>query len=121
MLDSRAQPMLLLTTTGSRSGLPRETPLATVPRPDGTYLVVGSNFAQHSHPAWTSNLLANPEASILFHGRRQIVTARLLEAGERKKRWHEALRWYPGWSRYCELTDREFRMFELVPSDRTLG
>lgn len=121
MLDSRAQPMLLLTTTGSRSGLPRETPLATVPRADGTYLVVGSNFAQQSHPAWTSNLLANPEASILFHGRRQTVITRLLEADEREECWHQALRWYPGWSRYRELTDREFRMFELVPSDQPLG
>lgn len=116
MMDSRAQPMLLLATTGSKSGLRRETPLATVPRAGGTYLVVGSNFAQETHPAWTSNLLANPEASILFHGHTHAVTARLLEADERETCWHEALRWYPGWSRYREVTDREFRLFELVPS-----
>jgi deazaflavin-dependent oxidoreductase (nitroreductase family) len=119
MLDSRAQPMLLLTTTGAKSGLPRETPLATVPRSGGTHLVVGSNFAQASHPAWTSNLLANPEATIRFHGITQPVTARLLVGHERESCWREALRWYPGWDRYRDATEREFRLFELVPSERS--
>ncbi|MHB1138009.1 MAG: nitroreductase family deazaflavin-dependent oxidoreductase [Microthrixaceae bacterium] len=119
MLDSRAQPMLLLRATGARTGQPRSTPLATVPLDDGTFLVVGSNFAQESHPAWTSNLLAHPEATVTFHGSTLPVTARLLTGADRERRWAEALRWYPGWRRYEEVTDREFRIFELRPTAPT--
>jgi deazaflavin-dependent oxidoreductase (nitroreductase family) len=116
MLDTAAQPMMMLTTTGAKSGLQRETPLATIPRPDGTYLVVGSNFARESHPAWTGNLLAHPEATVTFHGRTEQVTARLLDGDERAQRWSEALEWYPGWKDYTEVTDRPFRLFLLTPA-----
>lgn len=115
MLDSRAQPMLMLATTGAKSGKRRETPLATVPRAGGTYLVVGSNFARESHPAWTANLLAEPRATITVRGQTHEVVARLLTGADREACWHEALRWYPGWEHYDEVTDRQFRMFELTP------
>ncbi len=115
MLDSRAQPMLLLETTGARTGQLRETPLATVPRSNGRFLVVGSNFARESHPAWTSNLLTTPRATITFHGARLPVTAQLLDGDERAAAWSEALDWYPGWRQYVEVTDRTFRLFELTP------
>ena len=62
--------MLMLRSTGAKSGLERETPMATVPLDDGRFLVVGSNFARESHPAWTHNLLANPDAAIVFRGTR---------------------------------------------------
>lgn len=84
MLNSEAQPMLLLTTTGAKSGLRRETPLATVPRARGAYLVVGSNFAKPTHPAWTTNLLAHPRATITVEGQTHEVTARLLTGDERE-------------------------------------
>ena len=115
MLNSDAQPMLMLVTTGAKSGLRRETPVATVPRAQGTYLVVGSNFAKETHPAWTANLLANPHATITVQGTSHEVTARLLSGSDREVCWRDALRWYPGWQSYCEVTDREFRLFELVP------
>ena len=85
MLDSTAHPMLMLATTGAKSGQRRETPLATVPLERGTYLVVGSNFARERHPAWTANLLAHPDASVTFRGRTFEVAARLLTGeGERR-------------------------------------
>jgi len=115
MLDSAAQPMLMLVTTGARTGQRRETPIAAVPRPDGRFLVVGSNFARESHPAWTANLLAHPEAEVTFQGSTFPVTARLLTGDERAASWEELLEWYPGWRNYLEVTDREFRVFELAP------
>lgn len=121
MLDSRFQPMLMLTTTGAKSGLRRQTPLATVPRAGGTYLVVGSNFARESHPAWTANLLAEPRAEITFRGHSHQVVARLLTGDDRESCWREALRWYPGWEHYDAVTDREFRLFELTPVGPTAG
>ena len=114
MLDSEPQPMLMLRSTGAKSGLERETPMATVPVDGDRFLVVGSNFARESHPAWTHNLLANPKATIVFRGTTIDVTARLLVGDERAARWPELLEWYPGWADYTQVTDREFRIFELI-------
>ena len=77
--------------------------------------MVGSNFAREHHPAWTANLLAHPEAEVLFRGRRIPVRARLLGGDERASRWPTALAWYPQWATYDEVTDRELRLFELEP------
>lgn len=116
LLDSDAQPMMILTTTGAKSGQARETPLAAVPIEDGGFLVVGSNFAREHHPAWTANLLANPEAEVLFRGERQTVTAHLLTGDDRAHRWEHALGWFPGWADYDDVTEREIRLFELRPA-----
>ena len=60
-------PMLLLTTTGAKSGLPRTTPLIYV-KHDGGLVVVGSNFGQAHHPLWTKNLLASPSCTVTIGG-----------------------------------------------------
>ena len=59
---------LVLTTTGRKSGEPREAPLACAREATGSWLVVGSNFGKEHHPAWTANLLANPEATVGYRG-----------------------------------------------------
>ena len=115
LLDSAAQPMLMLTTRGARTGRLRETPLAAVPLEDGRFLVVGSNFARDHHPAWTANLLATPDAEMVYRGTRRPVRARLLEGPERERRWQTAVGWFPGWIDYVTVTDRQFRLFELEP------
>ena len=51
---------LVLTTVGAKTGARHETPLEAVPCPDGTWVIVGSNFAREHHPAWTTNLIATP-------------------------------------------------------------
>lgn len=114
LLAPAGQPMIMLETTGARSGARRETPIAVVPRDDGTYIVVGSNFARETHPAWTANLIAHPDAAMTFKGRRIEVTARRISEAEREAMWPELLQWYPGWERYTEVTDRSFRVFELT-------
>lgn len=113
LFDTTANPMCLLTTTGAKSGRQRETPLAAVPVEDGRLLVVGSNFASERHPAWTSNLLAEPRATVTFRGETYPVVARLLAGEERAQRWEELVRWYPNWRDYSTVTDREFRVFQL--------
>ena len=115
LLDSAAQPMLMLHTRGARTGQPRQTPLAAVPLEGGRFLVVGSNFAREHHPAWTANLIANPDAEIVYRGERTPVRARLLEGAERERRWKTAVGWFPGWTDYVTVTDRQFRLFELEP------
>ena len=115
LFDSDTQPMLMLVTTGAKSGKRRETPLAAIPLEAGKFLVVGSNFARENHPAWTSNLLADPRAEIVFRGAHTLVTAELLEGTERARRWETALGWNPGWTDYDEITERDLRLFELTP------
>ncbi len=105
---------LVLTTTGAKTGKRRETPLETIPDGD-TFIVVGSNFAQDHHPAWTANLIANPDAQILRRGHTFDVTATLLEGEERADAWEKALAHFAGWDAYRDITDREFRLFRLTP------
>ena len=67
VLSAALVPSLVLTTTGRKSGQQRRTPLATLPI-DDDFLVVGSNFGKDHHPAWTTNLLADPKATVTFKG-----------------------------------------------------
>ena len=80
LLSSMMLPCAIVTTTGRKSGEPRESPLATVPL-DGSLYVVGSNFGKPHHPAWSWNLLADPTAQVSFRGQDFAATAELLDAG----------------------------------------
>ncbi|MFC6887217.1 nitroreductase family deazaflavin-dependent oxidoreductase [Actinomadura yumaensis] len=111
-------PSLVLTTTGAVSGQPRQAPLACLPEPDGTWVVVGSNFGREKHPAWTGNLLKNPGAEVSFRGRTTRVTARLLDEDERAEVWPRLLKVWPVYDRYEERVDRRLRVFRLTPVDR---
>lgn len=108
-------PGLVLTTTGHRSGRPRQAPLLCLPEPDGSFIVVGSNFGRENHPAWSTNLLANPDAEVAYRGRRIPVTARLLEDPERAEVWPRLLRVWPVFDTYVERSGRELRVFRLTP------
>jgi deazaflavin-dependent oxidoreductase (nitroreductase family) len=116
LLSRGLLPGLVLTTTGRRTGEPRPSPLMCVPEPEGTFLVVGSNFGRDSHPAWTANLLAEPQASVSY-GRRDIaVTAELLEGEARAEAWTRALRVWPTFDAYQGRVDRQLRVFRLHPT-----
>lgn len=106
---------LVLYTTGATSGQRRESPLEAVPSTDGTWVVVGSNFARERHPAWTGNLLADPRCEILVRGTTTPATATLLEGADRDEAWRQALAHFGGWQGYTDITDREFRIFRLTP------
>ena len=107
---------MMLTTTGAKTGKRRETPLEAVPSA-GTWIVVGSNFAQEHHPAWTSNLIAHPECEILVRGTSTPAIAELLDGDDRAAAWQEALNHFGGWRAYTDITDREFRIFRITPTD----
>lgn len=115
LLSRGLLPSLVLTTTGRRSGEPRPTPLMCVPEPEGTFLVLGSNFGRDSHPAWTANLLAEPAASISYGGRDRPVTAELLEGAARDEAWDRALVVWPTFTAYQSRIDRQIRVFRLRP------
>jgi len=80
------QSILLLTTTGRRSGQPRETPLSYYR--DGTrYLVVASNWGKDAFPDWYLNLQRQPRAAILVGGRRLSVDGRAATDAEQARLW----------------------------------
>ncbi len=109
-------PSLLLTTTGRRSAAPRTSPLLYAPDGDG-YVVIGSNWGQPQHPAWTANLLADPVATVTLHGRRIPVLATLATGADRDRLFDLALRVWPAYQTYQHrAAGREIRVFRLAPT-----
>lgn len=109
-------PLLLLETTGRRTGQPRVTPLIHVSQ--GTdFLVAGSNWGQQRQPAWALNLLAEPTAAVTVHGKCVPVTARVLRGDERAEVWPLLLEIWPAYDDYVrrvhETSDREIMVFRL--------
>lgn len=113
-LSRLAAPSLMLYTVGARTGVQRETPLLCCPEPGGTLLVAGSNFGQRTHPGWSANLLAHPNARIDRRGRRQAVTAELLKGAERELAWSRLERIWPGYREYERTANRDIRVFRLT-------
>ncbi|QDY77347.1 nitroreductase family deazaflavin-dependent oxidoreductase [Streptomyces qinzhouensis] len=133
--SARMLPGVVLTARGAKSGLPRTIPLAalhqitdateTTDSTDSTdsmngaadnesWLLVGSNFGRAGHPAWSGNLLAQPDAEINWRGRDIPVRARLLEGGERERAWAELIAFWPPYATYQERTERRIRLFRLT-------
>jgi deazaflavin-dependent oxidoreductase (nitroreductase family) len=92
-------PVVMLTTTGARSGKPRTVPVLGLPTPDGL-VVIASNFGQESHPAWYHNLRAHPEGEVAVNGTKRRCRAVEAEGERRARIWELGLRVYPGWSQY---------------------
>jgi deazaflavin-dependent oxidoreductase (nitroreductase family) len=106
-------PVVMLTTTGARTGKPRTVPLLGLPTADGL-AVIGSNWGRPGPPAWDRNLRADPAASVAIGRHRRSV--RTVEAeGERRERiWRAGLEIYPGFSQYAaRAPDRHFRVYVL--------
>ncbi|MGW6418504.1 nitroreductase family deazaflavin-dependent oxidoreductase [Streptomyces sp. NPDC055055] len=114
LLSARMLPGVILTARGARSGLPRVTPLACMPEPDGGWLLIGSNFGRPGHPAWTANLLAHPEAEVNWHGEDVPVRAELLTGETRAAAWRSALEFWPPYATYQARVEREIRLFRLT-------
>ncbi|MFG2829871.1 nitroreductase family deazaflavin-dependent oxidoreductase [Streptomyces sp. NPDC048434] len=113
LLSARMLPGVVLTATGARSGQPRRTPLACLPEEGGGWLLIGSNFGRPGHPAWTGNLLRNPDAEVSWRGRDIPVRARLLTGEERAQAWRAALTFWPPYATYQARVAREIRLFRL--------
>jgi len=79
-------PLLLLTTTGRRSGREHTHPLGFVADGD-SWLVMGSNAALPRQPSWVFNIRSRPDVRIQLGARRFRAIARLLQGAEREKAW----------------------------------
>ncbi len=108
-------PTMLLETTGRKSGAKRLSPLLFA-RDGDSIIVVGSNFGQDHHPAWTGNLMANPAAVVKAGGKTVSVTAKLLDGDEAEAAYRKMTEVANVYSVYRGRTARSIRVFRLTPT-----
>jgi deazaflavin-dependent oxidoreductase (nitroreductase family) len=108
-------PLLLLHTTGARSGAARVNPMMYLA--DGDRLAVfASKAGAPTHPDWFHNLRAHPDASVEVGTQTRKVLARVAEGEERHRLWEEQKRLYPGFAEYEAKTNREIPVVILEPA-----
>jgi deazaflavin-dependent oxidoreductase (nitroreductase family) len=107
-------PVLLITTTGRRTGAQRTAPVLYI-RDGERLIVIGSNAGNERAPAWSLNLKANPQAEVELRGERRLVTARLAQEPERGELWRKMNERYSGFEDYKAHTSREIPVFVLEP------
>lgn len=99
--------LLLLTTTGAKSGEPRTSPLA-YGEEDGKYVVVASYAGADKNPAWYHNIVANPKVTIEVGTEKFEATATIVleDRAERDRLYAKMVSLMPGFAEYQEKTDR---------------
>ena len=107
-------PVMLLTTTGRKTGRRRTAPVCYLADAD-RLVVIGSNAGNPQPPAWALNLVANPDAETEIRGTRRTVRARVAEGDERADLWRRMNQQYAGFDDYRERTSRDIRVFVLEP------
>ena len=110
-------PVLLLTTTGRKSGKQRTTPLLFV-RDGADVVVVASNGGMDWFPAWWLNLQQLPAAEVQIGRERRDVTATKAGPEQRARLWPGFTGPYPGYLRYEARTAREIPVVILHPRHR---
>jgi deazaflavin-dependent oxidoreductase (nitroreductase family) len=105
--------LLLLHTTGAKSGQPRVSPLAYF-RVDGKLIIIGSFAGAPTNPAWVHNLRANPQAHIEVGTDAYDVTASELPSTERAELFDKITAAAPGFAEYQAKTSRVIPLFELI-------
>jgi deazaflavin-dependent oxidoreductase (nitroreductase family) len=111
-------PVLLLTTTGRRTGEARTTPL-TYLRVDGRIVLIASYGGAGRHPAWYLNLDADPRVSVQRWRKRSDMTAHTLRGDDRDAVWSKVVRRAPIYAWYQRQTDRVIPVVELVGGHET--
>ena len=111
----KAAPVLLLTTTGRKSGKQRTTPLLYA-QDAGRYVIVASVGGAPKHPAWYLNLGGNPEATIRVGSRSFRVHAETAAPEERARLWTLVTQMYAPYDDYQAKTSREIPLVILTPA-----
>ena len=107
-------PVLLLTTTGRRSGKARTTPL-TFFRDGSDLVVIASNGGADRPPDWSLNLQQNPRAVVQIGTDKVTVQATTASPEERERLWVGITAAYPGYAAYQEKTTRRIPVLILTP------
>lgn len=109
-------PVLLLTTVGRKSGLPRTLPLLFIEE-GNKLIVVASKGGLPGDPLWYKNLVANPECEVQIKRRKMKMKARTASSEERAALWPKLVAHYPDFASYATWTDRVIPVVILEPAD----
>jgi F420H(2)-dependent quinone reductase len=110
----KGAPVLILTTTGSKTGQERNTPLLFLK--DGEALVVvASNGGSDRAPSWLSNLKVHPVAEVQVRAEGRSVRAHVASPAERERLFPKIVALYPPYADYQRRTQREIPLVVLEP------
>ena len=112
--DFAGVPLLLLTTRGARSGLPRTMPM-TYLRDGDRFVVFAANGGRPQHPGWYHNLRAEPAATVEIGTETLPVTAALTEGDDRERLWQQQLRHTPYFADFQARAGRPIPVVALTP------
>ena len=108
-------PVIMVTTTGAKTGKDRTMPLVGIPIDDDV-AVIGSNYGQKPTPGWVYNLRAKPQATVVYGARSVEVTARSATDTEADRAFEGGAAFYGGFPKYRErVSHREIEVFVLKP------
>jgi deazaflavin-dependent oxidoreductase (nitroreductase family) len=106
-------PVIMLTTTGAKSGQPRTMPLVGTPF-GGDIAIIGSNYGQERTPGWVYNLEASPSATVAYRDTSVDVVARRLGDDDADRVFAMAATTYRGYGHYRQRADhRLIKVFVL--------
>lgn len=106
------RPLLLLTTTGAKSGQLRTTPVMYIP--DGDHLlVIASNAGAATHPDWYRNLVSHPEVTVEVGNETFKAIAAVAEGSERQRLWTRVVELYPFFADHEAKTTRQIPVIVL--------
>jgi F420H(2)-dependent quinone reductase len=103
--------VLLLTTTGRKTGKARTVPLGYI-RDDERYVIIASNSGQPANPGWFFNLQSNPQVTLQIKEQKLKATAQVADAETRKRLWDKVIQISPAYRRY-ETSTREIPLVIL--------
>ena len=107
--------LLLLTTTGRKSGKAHTNPVGCFDHKDG-YVIVASNRGQPNNPAWYHNLKSNPRVTVQVLDKVMSATAEVLSGEARAQAWQQVIATAPSYAKYEKHSTREIPLVLLRPS-----
>jgi deazaflavin-dependent oxidoreductase (nitroreductase family) len=108
-------PVVILTTTGRKSGKRRETMLTTPVHNDDRIVLVASYGGDDRHPAWFLNLRDNPDVELEMRGKKRPMLARVATAEEKAALWPDVIEANKGYAQYQTKTERDIPLVILEP------
>ena len=108
-------PVVMLTTTGRKSGKRRTTMLTSPVQEGDNVVLVASYGGDDRHPTWYLNLRDHPDVEVTMHGRHRTMRARVASPDERSELWPRIVDVYNDYGNYQKRTTREIPVVILEP------
>ena len=108
-------PVLVLTTTGRKSGQARATMLTSPLQIDESIVIVASRGGDDRHPDWFLNLQANPKVEVEMAGSKRSMTAHVADETEKADLWPKIVGPHANYAEYQTKTERDIPVIVLAP------